>query len=369
MKPLSVLHTIETSGPGGAEKLLLSLVDQLDRSKFQSRACLIKDGWLRGQLEARGCETFIVPVRTTFDFACLSRLRKEILRRNIDVIHAHEFAMNTYGSFVSVLTGVPCIATQHGTHYFWKKWRRRWAYKFVARHSSLIAVSKDVGNCLATNVGFAIDRVRTIYNGIDPYAHQPDDVIRLHVRTALGIAASTRVIGTVGNLYPIKGQRFLIRAMPAIIRGCPDTILVIVGRGELREILQAEADALGVSAHVRLLGYRDDVPALLQGMDVFVLPSLSEGLPFSALEAMATGKPVVATRVGGIPEVVVDGVTGYLVPPEDSSLLAEKVLGLLCDASRARLFGQEGMRRVEKEFSLQVMVHQYQNLYQSIAGR
>ncbi|MBK8276993.1 MAG: glycosyltransferase [Nitrospira sp.] len=369
MKPLTVLHTIETSGPGGAEKLLLSLIDQLDRSEFQSKACLIKSGWLREQLEARGCETFIVPSRHTFDLALLLRFRQEILERGVDIIHAHEFAMNTYGSLASVLTGVPCVATQHGKNYFWKKWRRRMAYKFVARQSALVAVSDNVRSFVSGNVGLSPDRIRMIYNGIDPRAHQPDDAVRLRIRAELSLSPSTLVIGTVGNLYPIKGQSFLIRAMPTIVRSCPTAVLLVAGRGELREALQAEADALGVSAHVRFLGYRDDVPTLLQGFDVFVLPSLSEGLPFSALEAMATGKPVVATRVGGTPEVIVDGTTGYLVPPEDSHELAEKILALLCDTSRARLFGQEGIRRVEKAFSLCVMVGQYQQLYRTLLGR
>lgn len=369
MSLLTVLHLIETSGPGGAEKLLLSLVDHLDRSQFQSKACLIKDGWLRSQLEVRGCETFIIPLRSTFDFSWLRRFRREVAQRGIDVMHAHEFAMNTYASIGSALTGIPCVATQHGKNYFWRKLRRRLAYKFVARQSALIAVSNDVKHFIAANVGLAPERIRTIHNGIDQQMHQPNEEMRNRVRTELGLNPTTPVIGAVGNLYPVKGQIFLIRAMKDVLKVCSDARLLIAGRGELRDSLQAEAEALGVADNVRLLGYRDDVPALLQAFDLFVLPSLSEGLPFSALEAMATGKPVVATRVGGNPEVVLDGCTGYLVPPENSQALADRILFLLCHPEQARVFGQEGMHRVEKEFSLTSMISQYQGLYHSLIHR
>ncbi|MCI0557585.1 MAG: glycosyltransferase [Nitrososphaera sp.] len=360
----NVFHLIETSGPGGAEKMLISLAGNLDRSRYRSYACLLKDGWLNTQLQRLGIETILVPQRRSLDFRWLLRLSRVLKERSIRVMHAHEFAMNVYGSLLSKMTGIPIIATVHGKNYYWVKWRRRLAYKFVARQSAMVAVSEDLKRFLREYVDIHPDNITVVHNGIDVQSYAVSD--RAHAtRKELGINGNQPVIGTVGNLYAVKGQMYLLKACSAVAKVFPNFVLLVAGRGDYLGSLEETARNIGIGANVKFLGFREDVPALLQTMDIFILPSISEGLPLSALEAMASGKPVVASNVGGIPEVVKDGVTGYLVSPKDPEALADKILLLLRHPELAVDLGRSGRKRVEDSFSLEKMVERYQSLYEN----
>jgi glycosyltransferase involved in cell wall biosynthesis len=359
----NVLHLIETSGPGGAEKMLVSLVENLDRSRYRSLVCLLRDGWLKSQLQRRGIEMMVIPQHRSLDFPWLFRLARLLRDRSMHVMHAHEFAMNVYGSLLSKMTGIPIVATVHGKNYYWVKWRRRLAYQFVARQSMMVAVSEDLKRFLTQRVAIHPDNIRIVHNGIDLHRYTVSDRYNT-VCKELGINGSQPVIGTVGNLYAVKGQAYLLRACAAVARAFPDFVLLVAGRGEQLGSLEEEARSLGIGGNVKFLGFREDVPSLLQAMDVFVLPSVSEGLPLSILEAMALRKPVVASNVGGIPEVVKDGVTGYLVPPKDPEALAEKILLLLHHPQIAADLGKSGQKRVQGAFSLEQMIQEYQSLYE-----
>lgn len=228
----------------------------------------------------------------------------------------------------------------------------------------MVAVSEDIARGLCQAVGIRPNRIRIIYNGIETDLFHPNQKTREQIRRELQVTDEQSVIGTIGNLYPVKGHTYLVRAAAAVTQVFPESVFIIAGRGQLLEGLQTEARELGVEKHIRFLGFREDVPALLQAMDIFVLPSLSEGLPLSALEAMASGKPVVATRVGGVPEVVVDGETGFLVAPEDADDLAEKLVCLLKAPCLLQQLGAKGHEMVKERFSLDRMVKNYEELYQ-----
>lgn len=359
----NVLHLIETSGPGGAENMLISLVKNLDRSRYRSFVCLLRDGWLKTQLERLGIETIVVPQHCSLDVLWLFRNYRLLKHRSIHVMHAHEFAMNVYGSFLSSVTGIPIVATVHGKNYFWVKWRRRLAYRFVARQSVMVGVSEDLKQFLTQRAAIHPDKVRIVHNGVDLYRYAESDRPNT-IRKELEINDNQPVIGTVGNLYAVKGQTYLLRACVVVARAFPDFMLLVAGRGDQLGALEEEARGLGILRNVRFLGFREDIPCLLQAMDVFVLPSFSEGLPLSILEAMALGKPVVASNVGGIPEVVKDGMTGYLVPPKDPEALAEKILLLLHHPQLAADLGRSGRKRVQEAFSLEQMIQEYQSLYE-----
>ncbi len=366
----TIMHLIETSGPGGAEKMLISLVDHLEKGSYRSIVCLLKDGWLREQFQRRGVETFILPLNWSFDIGWLGRFVAFLRKHKVDLMHAHEFAMNTYGSFASALSGIPIVTTVHGKSYYWKYFRRRMAYRFVSRQSKMVAVSEDIARGLCQAVGIRPNRIRIIYNGIETDLFHPNQKTREQIRRELQVTDEQSVIGTIGNLYPVKGHTYLVRAAAAVTQVFPESVFIIAGRGQLLEGLQTEARELGVEKHIRFLGFREDVPALLQAMDIFVLPSLSEGLPLSALEAMASGKPVVATRVGGVPEVVADSETGFLVAPEDADGLAEKLVCLLKAPFLAQQLGAAGRERVKERFSLDRMEKEYEELYDTaLLGR
>jgi glycosyltransferase involved in cell wall biosynthesis len=281
-------------------------------------------------------------------------------------MHAHEFAMNTYGSIASAITRIPIITTVHGKNYYHDKWRRRLAYRFVSKQSRMVAVSEDIKKFLIKEIGIKNGRITTIYNGINLNLYRPDNNQRYKVRKELGINNNQPLIGTIGNLYPVKGHTYLLKAMAIVKKMCPVIKLLITGRGRLLDELKREAIKLDIEKNVNFLGFREDIPSLLQAIDIFVLPSISEGLPLSALEAMACEKPVVATNVGGVPEVIINGKTGFLVSPWNSEALAEKILLLLRNKNMANHFGRAGRARVEKEFNLEIMIQRYQELYESI---
>jgi len=271
--------------------------------------------------------------------------------------------MNTVGLAASWLTGIPLVATVHGKNYYAERFRRRFAYRLVANLSGqMIAVSEDVRRFLAEHVGIPGNRIRVIPNGVPVNgARSYEKVVVL--RETLGLSRNTRVVAAVGSLYPVKGHTYLIDAAVHVVRRCPDVTFLIAGRGGLREELEAQASSLGVTPFIRFLGHRDDVPDLLGVCDVFVLPSLSEGMPLALLEAMAAGIPSVATRVGGVGEAIEDGESGLLVPPGDSHALAESIIKLLEDRTLARQMGQYARDVVARRFSVSRMVDDYKKIY------
>lgn len=345
--------------------MLVSLIERLDKNQYRSIVCLHEDGWLNVQLQKLGFETLIVPQNCSFDGRWLLSIISLIKKRKIDLMHAHEFAMNVYGSMASAMTGIPIVTTVHGKNYYWEKWRRRLAYRFASKQSTMIAVSEDIRKFLIDKVGVKSGRVITIYNGIDTEAYFPDSQLRNSIRQKLRISETQAVIGTVGSLFAVKGHTYLLKAASIVTKTYPESVFLIAGGGDLLGQLRVEANQLGIGNNVIFLGPREDIPALLQDMDIFILPSLSEGLPLSVLEAMACAKPVVATDVGGIPEVIVDGQSGLLVPPGNSQALAEKILELLKNRSLADKLGNAGSLRVRKDFSFENMWIRYQKLYEN----
>jgi glycosyltransferase involved in cell wall biosynthesis len=295
---------------------------------------------------------------------CCSLARRE----NAALIHAHEFTANTYGSLVGQILGVPVVATVHGKSYFAEQAKRRMAYRYVSRVSRMVAVSEDLKQFIVERAGVAEHRVSVIYNGVDPADRPPADQVRA-LRAELGLERYDHVIGTVGSLYPVKGHIHLIKALPDILRACPRTLLLLVGRGELEDSLKAEVAARKLEGHVRFLGLRHDVPALLSLFDLFVLPSLSEGLSMALLEAMAAGNPVVATRVGGNPELLLDGDTGFLVDAESHESISDRVVRILQDDALAARMGESGRRRVQEKFSFHATVDRYQSAYEQATAR
>lgn len=359
---INILHLIETSVPGGAEKMLLSLVENLDMHRYKSSILLLQDGWLNVQLQKRGFKTILIPQNRSYDFSWLFQMMRVLRDSSVDVMHAHEFAMNTYGSFASVLTGIPIITTVHGKNYYWEKWRRRSAYRLAAKHSKMVAVSEDLKQFLVREVSIKPETIRVLYNGIDSHLYDLNGT-GTDIRKQLGINEKQCLIGTVGSLDTVKGHSYFLKAAAKIVETSMDTMFIVAGSGNLLKSLKKETSLLGIEKNVIFLGFREDIPSVLQCMDIFVFPSLSEGLPLAVLEAMAAGKPVVATDVGGIPEVIGDGQTGFLVPPKNPDLLAEKITFLIRDRALRSRFGHSGRARVQKEFSLQNMVEEYQLLY------
>ena len=358
----TVLHLSTSNGLGGAERMICTLTAALNQGQFRIIVGLTRPGWLQAECEALGVKTFVIPLAGRFSLqwfrACLRLLREE----RVALIHAHEFSAILYGWTLATLAAVPFVGTVHGKNYYWEKLRRRVAYRLISRQGTMVAVSEDLKRFVCDKVGVAEERMEVIYNGVAPAETITDEEVQ-KCKVELGILGRYPVLGVVGSLYPVKGHRFLLEAMPEILRRWPKAMLLVIGRGELEVALKEQVERLAIGAYVKFLGMRQDVPKLLSVVDTFVLPSLSEGLSLALLEAMASEKPVVATRVGGNPELIDHGRTGFLVQPEDTRDLAANLVTLLSDPGMMQEFGRRGAERVRQHFSMGRMVDGYRDLY------
>jgi glycosyltransferase involved in cell wall biosynthesis len=311
--------------------------------------------------------TSIIKMNGAFDTQWARAFAALVRNERVGVIHTHEFTANAYGSLMGQIMGVPVVATVHGKNYFAEQVKRRIAYRYVSRVSRMVAVSEDLKQFIVQRVGVAEHRVNVVYNGVDAAGPLPVDQLSA-IREDLRLSEYDHVIGAVGSLYPVKGHIHLIKALPDILKACPKTVLLLVGQGELAQTLKTEVVKLNLDAHVRFLGFRSDVPALLSLFDVFVLPSLSEGLSMALLEAMAAGKPVVATKVGGNSELVLDGETGFLIDSGSPESISDRIVQVLQDKVGAVRMGDRGRLRVRDKFSFRAMVDKYENYYEQAIG-
>lgn len=358
----TILYLSTSSGPGGAERVISNLACSLDPDRYRTILCLFRPGWIQEHTESRGVRTHIIPTHGMTDWRWALQFKQLLRQEQVDLIHGHEFDANVQGTFVAALSGIPLVATVHGKNYFWEKLRRRLAYRWVSRRATMVAVSENLKQFIVEKVGVDQDRIKVVYNGVAalPRCEKADADA---CRKELGLPKNSQVVGVVGNLYSVKGHQYLIEGIPAVLQKCPNTSFVFAGRGELEAQLKEQVHRLGLDKRVHFLGLRQDISRILALLDVFVLPSLSEGLSMAILEAMIAGKPVVATQVGGNPELVLDGETGFLIPPRDSQALASSLVMLLTNKLQAVQFGERGKRRAQGQFSLETMVQTYQTLY------
>lgn len=364
-RPLKVALALESDGPGGAEWTLIHLANGL-RSRGHSVLPILPEkgvGWLGAQLESRGFPTRTFRLDHPLDAGCVLRLRRLFREEGVSVVHPHEFTLSVFATTAAALASVPAIVTLHSAQRFPERMRRRIAIRWAARQAfAATTVSEATKTEIVRRLGMRGEEWRVIVNGVPtPEGH------RERVRQELGIQPDARLLLAVGNLYSVKGHDVLVRAMAAVARreNLPTWTLAVAGRGEEREGLERLARELEVDSKVVFLGFREDVGDLLHAADLFVHPSRSEGLPLAVIEAMSVGLPVVASDVGGIPEVVSDGVTGILVPPEDVDSLAAGIASLLADPARAEAIGETGRRAARDAYGIDRMVERYLELYRA----
>ena len=366
----NILHLTETSEPGGSETVLACIARNLDSTRYRSVVCLLSEGWLSDHLRNSGVRYVIIENKRSFDPVFLVKLVHLMKREKIHLVHSHEFMMNVYGAVAARIAQVPMIGTVHSMLYFTEKTRRILAYKLSTRLCSrLVAVSDNLKKLLTDELKVGNpSKILTIYNGIDLNRY----VIgypNLRLRDQMGISAGTLVAGTVGSLFKVKGIPYLLDAVSKVVTCFPNFKLLIIGEGDQESTLRHEVVSMGLEETVEFLGFRNDIPELLNLLDVYICASVSEGLSLSILEAMAAGKPVIATEVGGNPELVIPGKNGFLVPPRNPDALAERIMVALKDKNLRQSMGQMGRRIVEERFSLERMIDNYQILYERLLGR
>jgi len=359
VRPLLVVHTILQLNTGGMEKLLVEFARHADRSRFQLRfVSMTSRGRFADDIEAMGWPVVALKEPEGLRPGFVLRLSRLFREWGPDVVHAHNTKPLIYCGPAARLAGVPSIVyTRHGQRQGARPGETLLYRLTVPTAHRAVCVSAD-GARLAIREGVPSERVRAIWNGID---------------TSRFVFAGPTAGGPavmVGRLSPEKSVDTLLRAAAIIVRDQPAFRLEIAGDGPCMRELQALARELNLGAHVRFLGEVRDVPSLLARASLSVLPSLTEGISLTLLEAMACGLPVVATRVGGNPEVVADGETGILVPPASPEEMARAILRVYGDAGLGRKMGAAARRRVESCFDARRMVGHYEDLYfETLQGR
>jgi glycosyltransferase involved in cell wall biosynthesis len=371
-----ILHLITRLPVGGAERLLVDIARYLPREQFESLVCCIQDrGELAAEVEAAG-----IP------FVCLNRMRSkrfdwravgdlaELMRRErIDLVHAHLYHANLYGRLAALRAGVPAIATVHNT-YTRTKLHRRLLNRLLARASArVVAVSDDIRRDVLRYDGIPQDKIATIQNGID-VSRVASAMTREAARARLGIPEPSLALGCVARLEEQKGHCYLLDALALLCKEAPAVAmqirLVVAGDGRLRSELEAQAQSLGVAGMVSFLGTRRDIADILRALDVYVMPSLWEGLSLALLEAMAAGLPIIASDVGGVSQVLGAAPYGFKVPPGNAAALANAVRQVY-EQPREHLsvLGKQASQRVREAFSLEAMIGKLAGIYRDAAAR
>ena len=364
--PTSIMYLITELNTGGAQKMLLLLLSRLDRQRFSpSVACLYNgEGTVAQEIRALGIRVTDLRMTAKWRGDALWRLYGLLRAERPVILHTHLFHANIPGRVLGRLAGVPIIiCTEHtmGMEDEWRYWINRLTQRLADR---VVCVSQQIAGFVAHRAGIPEAKIVVIRNGIDlkRFQDMPD---RQSVRTALGLPSDLSLIVTVARLDPVKRLDVLISALAQL----PGVLLVVVGDGQERDKLARLAAELGVEQRVQFAGQQRNVLPWLAACDLFALSSDWEGLSMALLEAMAAGLPVVATRTGGTPELVVQDVTGELVPPGEDGALAQTIAGLLDDAELRRDLGRAGAERVAEAFTVERMIGQTVQLYDQLLAR
>lgn len=365
---VKVLHLIETGGPGGAETVLLNLVKNLDSSRFRSVVGILRKGWLYDELRKTEAETVVLKSSASCDVSLLLAIIKAARGKTINLMHSHLPDMNFYSCLAGKLIRVPVLATYHGMVDMKKSLKGLLKYFTVGTTATkIVSVSNYLNEELSGLVGFGPHKIVTIYNGIDfdesdPFSNKADVEKK---KRELGLGDAEFLVGMVANLRKAKGYEYFIRSAAIVKHSCPSVKFIVIGEEdkEIKRRLNEEIAELDLSHQVHFLGFRKDVATILKMLDVFALSSVSEGFSLVTVEAMACGRPVVATEAGALKEIVTDGKTGFLVPPRDDRALAERIILLLKDKALAKRVGDAASREVKAKFHLAGMIRKYEDLY------
>lgn len=366
---------IDSLGLGGAERLLTIYLQHFDTSRFEPRVCALQtrnDNPIAADIQRLGIPVDQVPVPHLRDLGAIPRLRSYLRRHKIDLLHTQLEFSDTLGSIAAKLAGIPTVTTLHtfdapeeGTRLYWRLKLRWW----VMRHfcDRVLAVSEGTRQHHLHMGRLSPQKVVTLYNGIDLTRFTPvTPAERQATRAEFGIPPDAPLLTTVAVLRPPKGIQFMIEAMPAILNTAPQTRYLIVGDGQHRDTLQTLAHTRGVAGRVIFAGTRHDIPRLLAAADAFVLPTLTEALPTVLAEAMAAQKPIIASNVGGVPEMVEHGRNGLLLSPAEPDQLAKACLQLVQNPQQAQAMGAAGRQIVEEKFNITRHVQQLGDIYQEV---
>ena len=380
-----ILHIITRMVKGGAQENTLLTVVNLNKNRYQASLVTGPSIGPEGEIESKarqlGVDLTIIPelvreISPIKDAIALYKLYRFIKKGKYDIVHTHSSKAGILGRIAAKLAGVRIIVHTPHSHVFYGYygrfvtqifvWIERFAARFTDRIISLTPL--ETKEHLQFRVG-SPSQFTVVYSGVELKPFLNVIINKEQKRQELGLNESDKVCIFVARLVPVKGHQYLISAMPKILESVPSAKLILVGDGELRDTLEKQSSLLGVKKNVIFTGLRDDIPELLAISDLFVLSSINEGMGKVLVEAMAVRLPVVATNVGGVSAVVVEGETGILVPPKDPKALSDAIIRLLNDTDMSNRMGEAGRKRVDPDFGVEAMIEKIENIYEELIAQ
>jgi glycosyltransferase involved in cell wall biosynthesis len=362
------MQVVISLAPGGTERLVLEICRRIAPEFDTAVCCLDEPGAWASELAAEGIPVIALGRRAGFHPNLGRRIAKAAEDVGAQLLHCHQYSPFVYGRIAKMVRpSLGLVYTEHGRlSDAPPSWKRRLINPLLSKfEGSIVAVSHELREYMAT-ARFPESRVQVIHNGVDA-SSAPSVAQRARARRALGLDGAFVAV-TAGRLDPVKDFGTLFDAFARVRRSLPNARLLVIGDGPERERLTARAERDDLRGGVHMVGYRSDVRDLLLAADLFVNSSISEGISITILEAMAAGLPVVATDVGGNPEVVCGGLTGMLVPRRHPERLADAIFALAVNDARRLALGTAGRQRVEAVFTINRMVDQYAQLYRQTIG-
>ncbi|MBN2438703.1 MAG: glycosyltransferase [Deltaproteobacteria bacterium] len=367
MQPVNVLHAVEDLKIGGMERVIASIVTGLDPVKYAAHVlCLTRGGTVADELIRQGVPVTILGLDNYHRPGQLLALCRWLRGNNCHILHTHGYFAGVFARIAGLWVGVPHIITHVHSAYVDYQSKNRCMEKVLSFWTDrVICVSRTVQEWVVE--AERIDRGKTcvIYNGAGlNFPDRPNGFVSTALRRTLGIPDSDTVFTVVASLTSNKGHHVLLEAFKSVLAAHPDATLLVVGDGPRRTEIETRARQLAIDRKAIFTGLRTDIDALLGISDVCLLPSqFREGLGLALIEAMATGLPVIGTRIGGIPEVIQDGENGFLVPPGNPGALADAMIRIAKDRDLKIRMGRRGRQIYEEKFSLSEMIRQIETLY------
>lgn len=372
MSKINILHLTFDMCLGGTEQVIRQIVENIDQTKYSQRVTCLdgKVGELGELIAKNGIPVNSFSRQPHLDIKLIFELRKHIKKHHIHIVHCHQYTPYIYGLAASLFGSCRVIFTEHGRFYPDSyKWKRVLLNPILSLFTQKVtAISKATGKALETYENIPAKKIDVIYNGIRFEDKElPNENTRLNYKSELNIEPNKLVFGTISRLDPIKNQSMMIEAFANIQKVVTDAVLLIIGDGPCRIELESLVVSLGLEKKVVFTGFIINPQRYLSIMDVFLLPSLSEGTSMTLLESMAYKKPSIVTNVGGNPEIVIEGVTGLITPNKDKQALSIALTTLATSKALRDKLGEAALLRYQKQFTEIHMVEAYQNLYKNIA--
>lgn len=367
MDKIKIMHILPSLEIGGMENALITLINEMDTHFFENQIFCFDfknyENSIQHRLKDENIPIYIFEKGDGIDYWLPIKIARILKKQKINIVHTRNFAALLYGSTAAKLAGVQGVIADIRGRIPADEGQKCKRLSFLV--SKFVGVSEDIKKMLKMDFKIKESKIITIYNGVQ-ISNESQRLDITSLRTKLGLEQSDFIIGTIGRIEPVKDYSTLIRMSAPILLKYRNAKLMIVGDGSQRAELEILAQNLGISSQTIFTGYQKDISSYLQLINVFVLTSISEGISNVLLEAMAASIPVIATNVGGNPEIVSNNQTGFLIPRNNLNQITEKIELMINNPELASNLGESGRKLVEEKFTIEKMVTEYQSLYQSI---